>query len=173
MSDSSELETGGIGAMRVPLTYGAILGVVVGALGFVLATFGLHTNVALPLVFVGLATIINVVMVFLALRETASTTAWAGQLLNGLVLGVVGAVIVFASSWVMTALVFPDYNAEFASASRAALEASGLPAEQVEAQMTPVEQATPASSALSGAVGTVLTSVVAAAVIGIFKRKAG
>ncbi len=158
-------------SMNVAVKYGAALGAVVGALGFLLAALDMHMNPALPMIFVGLATIINVLVVFLALTATATAASWLGQVKNGLVLGVVGAVIVFASSWVMTALVFPDYHAEFATAQRAALAGIGLPAEQVEMQMVAYEQATAVGSAFSGALGTVITSLVAAALIGIFKRR--
>jgi hypothetical protein len=158
-------------SMNVAVKHGVALGVVVGALGFLLAALGMHMNPALPMVFVGLATIINVVVMFLALRRTASASSWVGQVRNGLALGVVGAVIVFASSWVMTALVFPDYHAEFAAAQRATLESLGVSAADVELQMVAFEQATSVGSALSGAVGTLITSAVSAAVIGFFKRQ--
>ena len=158
-------------SMNVAVKHGVVLGVVVGAMGFVMATLDLHMNPALPMLFVGLATIINIVVVFLALRATASAASWVGQVKNGLALGVVGAVIVFASSWVMTALVFPDYHAEFAATQRAMVEGLGVSTEELEAQGVAFEQGTSVGSAFSGAVGTVITSVVAAAVIGFFKRQ--
>ena len=146
--------------MNARIRYGLFLGVAVGALGFLLPILGLHVNPVMPAVFVVAATIINVVMIFLALRETAASATWLAQLVNGLVVGVIGAVLIFAGSWVMTTVVFPDYYAE-----------AGLAADQVEAQMAAIEQTSPVSSAASGSLGAILTSLVAAAVIGIFKRE--
>ena len=147
--------------MNAPVKYGLILGVVVGVLGFVIAGLGLHTRLGTSMAFMSVSVIVNVVVVFLALRETAASATWTGQLRNSLILGAVGAVVVFASSWVMTALVFPDYHAEYAAATRDALAGTGLP----------VEQPTPAGAALSGSIGTIATSLIVGALVGIFKRQ--
>ena len=122
--------------MNIPVKYGLILGVIVGLMGFALATTGLHTNAMAPTGFVAVAIVINIVIVVLALRQTAPYSNWVGQILNGLVLGVVGAAIIFLSSWAMVT-------------------------------------GTPVSSAFSGALGTVITSVVVAAITGFFKRGRG
>lgn len=157
--------------MNAPVKYGLILGFVVGVLGFVVAGLGLHTNLVAPTVFVGVSVVVNVVIVFLALRETAAASSWAGQLLNSLILGAIGAAIVFASSWIMTTVVFPDYYAEYAAAMLSALTSAGMPSDQVAAAVAQVEQTTPAGSALQGALGTVITSLVVGAIVGIFKRQ--
>ena len=155
--------------MNIAVKYGLILGVIVGAMGFALPTLGLHTNEMTPTVFVTAAIVINIVVVVLALRKTAPGSNWGGQILNGLVLGVVGAAIIFLSSFLMTTLVFPDYYAEFAEAARMRADAGGLSPSEIEAQVA-MATGTPASSAFSGALGTVITSVVIAAVTGFFKR---
>ena len=153
------------------IRYGLFLGIAVGALGFLLPILGLHANSVMPTIFIVAATIVNVVMIFLALRATAASATWLGQLVNGLVVGVIGALLIFASSWVMTTVVFPDYYAEYAAGMRAGLTAAGMAADQVDAQMAAIEQTSPVSSAASGSLGAILTSLVAAAVIGMFKRQ--
>ena len=155
--------------MEIPVRYGVVLGVVVGALGFAFAILGLHTNATAPTWFVAAAIIINVVIVVLATQRTAPESNWRGQVLNGLVLGLVGAAIIFLSSWVMTALVFPDYYTEFADAARQRAVAAGLSAAEIEAQVA-MATGTPVGSAFMGALGTVITSVVVAAIAGFFKR---
>ena len=155
--------------MEIPIKYGVVLGVVVGALGFALATLGLHTNEMAPMVFVIAAIIINVVIVVLAVRQTAPRSSWLQQVQNGLVLGMVAAVIIFLASWVMTALVFPNYYAEFAEAARARAVAGGLSAEEIEAAVA-MATGTSVGSAFSGALGTVITSVVVAGIAGFFNR---
>ena len=155
--------------MEIPVKYGIVLGVIVGAMGFALAILGLHTNAMAPMAFVIAAIVINVAIVVLATRRTAPHSNWTGQILNGLVLGLVAAAIVFLSSWVMTAAVFPDYYAEFAEAARQRAVADGLSAAEIE-EAVAMASGTPVGSAFSGALGTVITSVVVAAITGYFKR---
>lgn len=169
--------------MEIPVRYGLVLGFIVAAFGFVLAMTDLHTHAAAPMGFVIAATILNVVIVVLATQRSAPNSNWGRQVLNGLVLGVVAAVIVFLGSWVMTTVVFPDYYAEYFAAIRdRALEAgmsggalepgdgggSGIAADP-ELQ-TLVPPGTAVMSASSGAVGTIITSIVVAAIAGYFKR---
>ena len=92
-------------------------------------------------------------------------------MLNGLTLGAVGAVVVFLSSFAMTALVFPEYYAEFAEAARMRAVAEGAAPGEIEARVA-AATGTPASSALSGAIGTIVTSLVVAAVVGGFFKSA-
>ena len=155
--------------MNIPVKYGLVLGLIVAAMGFAFAILGLHTNEMAPNWFVIAAIIINVVIVVLAVRQTAPTSKWLQQVKNGLVLGLVGAVIIFLGSWVMTALVFPDYYTEFAEAARARAVAGGLSAEEIEMAVAMVT-GTPVGSAFSGALGTVITSTVVAAIAGFFNR---
>ena len=157
--------------MTPPVRFGLILGIVVAALGYVVPIAGLHTNPIMPTVFVVAAVIVNVVCVVLALRQTAADAAWVGQVVNALIVGAIGAVLIFAGSWTMTTWVFPEYYAEYAVAMRGTLTAAGLSADQVAVQMEAIEATTPASSAFSGAIGAVITSATAGAVVGIFKRK--
>ena len=157
--------------MNPPVRFGLILGVVVAALGYLVPILGLHTNPIMPTVFVGAAVVVNVVCVFLALRQTAADATWMRQVVNGLVVGAIGAVLIFVGSWTMTTWVFPNYYAEYVAAAREMLTAAGLSADQMAAQMAAIEGTTPAGSAFSGAVGAIITSVVAGAVVGAFKRQ--
>ena len=155
--------------MTTAIKYGLVLGVIVAALGFVLGMLGLHTHEMAPISFVIVVIIINALIVVLAVRRLASTSNWVQQVQNGLVLGLVGAAIVFLGSWLMTAVVFPNYYAEFAEAARARATAEGMTAEEIVAAVELVT-GTPVGSAFQGALGTVITSVVVAAIAGIFNR---
>ncbi len=157
--------------MNPPVRFGLILGIVVAALGYLVPILGLHTNPIMPTVFVPAAIVVNVVCVFLALRQTAADATWIRQVVNGLVVGAVGAVLIFVGSWTMTTLVFPSYYAEYAAGAREMLTAAGLSADQVAAQMAAIEGTTPVASAFSGAIGAIITGVVAGAVVGAFKRQ--
>ena len=107
--------------------------------------------------------------VVLATQRTAPHSNWSRQVLNGLVLGLVAAAIVFLSSWTMTAVVFPDYYAEFAEAARRHAAAAGLSAAEIE-EAVAMASGAPVGTAFSGASGTVITSVAGAAIAGYFKR---
>ena len=155
--------------MNTPAKYGLVLGIIVAAMGFALAISGLHTSPTAPTAFVTAAIVINVVIVVLAIRRTARSSYWIQQVGNGLVLGLVGAVIIFLGSWLMTAVFFPDYYAEFAEAARARAVAGGLSPEEIDAAVA-MATGTPVGSAFSGALGTVITSVVVAAIAGFFYR---
>ena len=91
--------------------------------------------------------------------------------MNGLTLGIVGAVIIFLCSWLMTAVIFPDYYEQLADGYLAFFEGANLPQDQIDANMAQIRQATPVSGAMQGAIGTVITSLVVAAIGGIFLRK--
>ena len=155
--------------MTIPIKYGLVLGVIVAAFGFVLGMSGLHTHPMAPMGFVIVAIIINVVIVVLAVRRLASISTWIQQVGNGLVLGFVGALVVFLGSWLMTAIVLPDYYAEFAEAARVRAVADGLAAEDIEAAVT-MATGTSVGSAFQGALGTMITSVVVAGLAGLFNR---
>ena len=155
--------------MNIPVKFGIVLGVIVAAMGFTLATMGLHTSEAAPMAFVIAAIVINVVIVVLAIRRTARGSYWIQQVGNGLVLGLVGAAIIFMGSWMMTAVVFPDYYTEFAEAAGARAVAAGRSPAEIDAAVA-MATGTPVGSAFSGALGTVITSVVVAGVAGFFYR---
>ena len=78
-----------------------------------------------------------------------------------------GGVIVFVGSWLTTSIVFPNYMAEVMEATRETLESFGVPAGEIDAQLASTSSV---SSAFQGALGTVITSVVVAAITAIFKR---
>lgn len=158
--------------LAIPVKWGAILGVVVGAMGFVFGGAGLHANPATTaMVFVGLSIVINVVVVIVGLRATAGGSSWGRQLANAGVIGVVGAVIIFASSWLMTVVVFPDYYSEMFEGYRQGFASAGMSPEQIATEMRPIEATTPVRSALSGATGTIFTSLAVGALAGIRLRQ--
>ena len=155
--------------MNVPIKYGLILGVVAAAISFIAVAMGAQMSM-MAAVFPVLATVLTIVIVFLALRETAAEASWTGQLLNSLILGAVASVIVFVVSWLTLGVVFPHYLAEMAAATEHMLANAGLAPELIEQQVQSLEESTAIGQAFAGAVGTVVTSLIAGAIIGIFKR---
>lgn len=157
--------------MNSAIKWGVLLGVAVALLGFVFGATGMYTNPAAALGFVAAAILLNVAAVAFMLFATRATAGWGAQVVNGLVLGVVAAVLIFLGSVVMTTVVFPGYYAELREGYLAYFQSMDLPQETVDAQMAAIEAATPVSSALQGAFGTLITSVVVAGIGGIFLRR--
>jgi hypothetical protein len=71
----------------------------------------------------------------------------------------------------MTSVVFPDYYDELKVGYLEFFENAGIPDDRIEKQMQALEAATPVKSAAQGAFGTIITSIVVAAIAGIFLRK--
>ena len=158
--------------MGVVVKWSVILAVLVAILSLVIAMTGLHTHpLAGGLLSIGIAIIMNIAVVFMALRETAGENTWGGQALNSLLIGLVAGVLIFASSYVILSMIFPDYLNEMADGHREFLAAGGLPGDQVETQVAAIRATTPASQSLSGLLGTFVTSLLSGAIIGIFLRR--
>lgn len=155
--------------MSVQIKYGLILGVVAAVLSFIGVAMGAQVSM-MAAVFPLLATVLTIVIVFLALRETAAEASWTGQLLNSLILGAVASVIVFVVSWLTLGMIFPNYLMEMAAATEHTLANAGLAPELIEQQVQSLEESTAIGQAFAGGIGTIVTSLVAGAIIGIFKR---
>ena len=153
--------------MNVPVKYGLILGIVVSLINLAIPALGMHTSMGMSAIFLVVVIAINIAVVVVALGKTAADANYGGQVLNGLVLGAVGAAIVFVGSWLTTSVVFPNYMTEVAEAMRDSMAPFGLPADAIDAQLAGTSSV---DSAFQGAIGTVITSVVVAAITAIFRR---
>ena len=140
-------------------------------LSLVFGLAGWHRTYEMAFVFLALAIAINAVTVVLCLRERASSEGWPGQVKNGLVVGLVGSVIIFVSSLLVTTVVFPDYFTEMAEGYREAYVNMGLSEDEVAELAAATAAASPVRSAFEGVVGTMMTSLVVAAIAGAWLRK--
>ena len=158
--------------MNVVIKWSGVLAVVVAVLSLLVAVAGLHES---PMVgglgFVVVAILVNLAAVFLALRETKDQNAYGKQLMNGVLIGVIAGALIFLSSWAMLSVVFPDYLGEMKEGYTAFFEASGVPEDVMQQQIAQLEATTPVSQSMAGFIGTFFTSIIAAAIIGIFVRK--
>jgi hypothetical protein len=158
--------------MNAVVKWSVILAGLVAALSVLIAVTGMHKNpITGGLVAIGLAILINVVVVFLALRQTARDNTYVQQLLNGVLIGAIAGVLIFLSSWLMLSVVFPNYMEEMREGAIAFLESIEVPDAQFDAQIEKLEQMTPLSQAVPGLIGTFFTSLFVAAIVGIFQRK--
>jgi len=158
--------------MQEAAKWGAILAVTIVVLNTIFILTGLHANpiVGGP-VFIILAIGANVAAVFMALRATAASSTFGLQLLNGAVLGVVGGILVLLLVWPLLAVVFPNSLDEMRAGYIEMMEATGVDQALQDKAIEQMNRATPLSQATPGAIGTLLTSIVAGGAIGIFKRQ--
>ena len=157
--------------MKAPVRWGVILGSAVAVLSLISGLSGWHRVYEMSFVYLAIAILINVATVVLCLRGQASSQGWLGQVKNGLVVGLVGSVIIFVSSWLVTTVVFPNYFAEMADGYREAYVSMGLSEDEVADLVAATAAASPIRSAFDGVVGTMATSLVVAAIAGGWLRK--
>ena len=152
---------------------GLVLGLLVEIWTAVVIAAGWHTNPAMMWMFF-LVIPLQVVLVVMALRKQASTASFGRQVLNGVVMSVVAAVVVFVGSWLLTTVVFPDYFPQIRAAGEAMLARMGRTPDQIaEEMMKNASMYDPIANASTGAIATVLTGLVVAAIAGIFVRRKG
>jgi hypothetical protein len=157
--------------MNVPIRAGVLLGVLCVAWTFVMGFTGWYKDpVMLNLFF--LVVLLEIGIVIWALRKTAGTATWGGQIVNGLVLSVVASVIIFAGSLLFTTVAFPNYFADIQATQTEMLKSSGMADAQIQSTVAAsAAMQTPLMNALSGVIGTVVTGVIVAAIAGAFCRK--
>ena len=157
--------------MSIPIRAGVLLGVLCVFWTFVMGLTGWYKDpVMLNLFF--LVILLEVGIVIWALRKTAASATWGGQIVNGLVLSLVASVIIFAGSLFFTTVAFPDYFTELQSAQAQMLKTQGLSEADIKMQVAAAAALqTPFMNAVTGVIGTVVTGVVVAAIAGAFLRK--
>jgi hypothetical protein len=106
------------------------------------------------------------------LRQTAAQGRPYGvQIIAGTFMAVVAGVIIIVSSLLFTMVAFPDYFNELEAGQRQILAAEGKSATDIETAVLAFRtSATPMEHAMSGFSGTLVTGIVATAVISIFTR---
>jgi hypothetical protein len=158
--------------MGVVIKWSVILVIAVAALTVVINLTGLHTNpLAGGIIAIGVAIILNVWTLFMALRATATGNTYGAQLLNALMFGLLAGVLIFACSWILSTYVFPDTVHEMQAGFKEWVQNANLSEAQVQSQIAAIDQVTATSQAMNGAIGTLFTSLIAGAIIAIFKRR--
>jgi hypothetical protein len=86
-------------------------------------------------------------------------------------MAIVAGVIIVASSLLFTTVVFPNYFTEIEQTTRAGLQQQGMSeADIAKAIQANAASQTPMGQAMSGFIGTLITGIVASAIIGVFVR---
>jgi hypothetical protein len=137
--------------MNPIISAGVLIGVLCSACTFVVGFTGLYKDpAAARSIYVPVVILLEIGGLVWGLRRTAGQgRAYTAQILAGAMMAIVAGVIIVASSLLFTTVVFPDYFAEI---------------ETTRAAQTPMGEA------MAGFMGTLITGIIASAIIAIFVR---
>jgi hypothetical protein len=157
--------------MNVVWKAGIALGVAVLVLTMISGFTGMYKNPSGGWIFPVLATVIELGVLFWALRQTAALKRYGGQVGTGVLAAVVGGVIIIFSSLLFTAM-FPDYKEASLATVADGWRDAGMSEDQIQKQLPGVEfMMRPVPQAIFGFVMTVLTGLVGSLIIAAFVRK--
>ena len=157
--------------MNPILSTGLLIGLSCSVWMFVMGFTGWYKEPALANLFF-LVIAIEIAGLFWGLRKTAAEgRAYAGQVVAGTMMAIVAGVVIVAASLLFTIVVFPDSVREM---EQAGLQPQGRSAAEIASGgAAGAASATPMAQAMSGFVGTLLTGIIASAVMAIFVRRPG
>jgi hypothetical protein len=157
--------------MNPILGAGVLIGGLCAAWTFVMGFTGWYKDPAMSWAFF-LVIVIEIGGLIWGLRRTAAEgRTYGGQIVAGTLMAVVAGVVIIASSLTFTMVAFPDYFQELEAVHRQTLAAEGRSADEIErlVQEARVTQ-TPMANAMAGFIGTLVTGILASAVIAIWVR---
>lgn len=156
--------------MNSTLRTGLSIGVAVVAWTFLMGVTGWYLHPTLLNLF-WMVVPIQVVLLVLGLRASAAENGYGKQVLSGTLASALAAVLVFCGSILFTTVAFPAYFEEIRAVQTEILTKAGKSPEEVKAQVeAAAAMQTPFLQALFGAIGTVVTGLLASLVIAAFAR---
>ena len=158
--------------MNPILSTGIVIGVLCSVWTLVMGYTGWYKDPALSNVFF-LVIVIEIGGLVWGLRRTAREgRTYLGQILAGTMMAIVAGVIIIGSSLLFTTVLFPNYAQEIEQMFRTTLQQQGKSHAEIAAAVhANAASWTPMAQAMSGFIGTLVTGIVASAVIGWFVRK--
>lgn len=157
--------------MNPMLAAGLVIGLACALWMFVMGLTGWYTDPVLRLAFFAVVPI-EVAGLVWGLRRTAPERGYMGQIVAGTMIAIVAGVVIIGSSLLFTTVAFPRYFDEIAQAQREMLERRNVPAAEIERQVEETRAAsTPMGQALEGFLGTLVTGILASAVIAVGVRR--
>ena len=157
--------------MNTVLKWSVILVAVVTLMNLIIIGTGLHTNPLVGILFVVLALVFNITALIMLLRETRADCSYGKQLLNSILLGMIAGVLIFATSFLVLSVLFPNSIPEMIDGTIAFLESAPIDDDTRQAQIAAVQGTTAMTQSLSGLMGTFFTSLLVGAILAIFLRK--
>ena len=151
-------------------------GLLIGGLGcaftYAMGVAGWYKDPVMVNIFIPGVVIIEVGALIWGLRKTAALgRTYSGQVVAGTMMAVIAAVIIFVSSYLFTTLAFPSYFDDVNGMARQVLQQQGQSEAEIQAFLdAQAAGQTPFLNALVGFVMTIVTGIVASAVIAAFIR---
>lgn len=156
------------------LSAGLLIGVLCAVWTFVMGFTGWYKDPAMLNAFFVVIAIEIGGLIWGLLRTAAQGRGYGAQVVAGTLMSVIAGVIVVCSSLLFTLVAFPNYFQEVEAAQRQVLQAQGkTPAEIDAAVGTNSAAATPMGQAMAGFIGTLVTGILASALIAIVVRRRG
>jgi hypothetical protein len=157
--------------MHPILSTGILIGVLCAIWTFVMGFTGWYKDPSMAHLFF-LVIPIEIAGLYWGLKRTAAEErTYRAQVVAGTLMSVVAGVVIIASSLVFTTVAFPEYFEELEAAQRQILQSQGKSTAEIEQTVRDNAQyATPMNQALTGFIGTLVTGILASAVIAIRVR---
>lgn len=150
---------------------GVILGILVELWTVVVIAAGWHKDPTMMALFF-LVIPIQITVIVMTLKQTASTTRFPGQVMNGFVLSSIAGAIVFVGSYLLTTVAFPHYFSELQAAGSDILAKAGKSPDEIAAEMKKnAGMYDPIWNSLSGFIGTEVTGLFVSSIVAFFVRK--
>lgn len=157
--------------MNPILSAGLLIGVLCGVWTFVMGFTGWYKDPVLLNAFF-VVILIEIAGLIWGLRRTAAEgRGYGSQIVAGALISIVAGVVVIGSSLLFTTVAFPNYFQELEGVQRAMLAQQGQTAARIEETVAASRGVnTPMNQALLGFTGTLITGILASAVIAIWVR---
>jgi hypothetical protein len=158
--------------MNPILSAGLLIGVLCGLWTFVMGFTGWYKDPVMLRAFF-LVILIEIGGLIWGLRKTATEgRTYFGQIVAGTLMAVVAGVVIICSSLLFTMVAFPDYFTELERVQRQMLQSEGRTAAEID-QIVGAGSGmnTPMGQAIGGFLGTLVTGILASAVIAVFVRR--
>jgi len=151
---------------------GLLIGVLCGVWTFVMGFTGWYKAPAHYQIFIPVVTLIEVAVLLWGLSRTARMgRTYSGQVVAGTLMSLIGGAVIVCLSLVFTTVAFPEYFDEINAMSRDIMTKAGKTEAEIAASIDAVStMQTPLGNAFAGFVGTVITGIVASALIAIWVR---
>ena len=157
--------------MNPVLGTGIVIGVLCGIWTLVMGYTGWYKDPETINIFF-LVIVIEVAGLVWGLRRTAAEgRTYGGQILAGTMMSVIAGVIIIGFSLVFTTVLFPTYFTDLQETYRQILQQQGKTEAEIVQQLDRASAgATPMGQAVQGFMGTLITGIVASAIIGLIFR---
>ncbi len=157
--------------MNTVLKWSVILVALVTLMNLILVGTGLHANPLVGILGIVLAIGFNIAVVIMLLRKTRADCGYGKQLLNSILLGLIAGVLIFATSFLVLSVLFPNSIPEMIDGTIAFLESAPIDDDTRQAQIAAARETTATAQATAGLIGTFFTSLLVGAILAIFLRK--